>query len=579
MTGHAPSLGSRVTVFLVAPDAAGITEVHVRYPADGEPEYAAAVVDRVVRGATWWRAEVELRNPVVTYRFLVNGPGGARWLNAQGLFGHDVPDHCDFRLTAWSPPPAWAADAVVYEIFPDRFARSASAQVGAPDWSVPCRWDDPVIGRGPQTPYQFYGGDLDGIVEHLDHIAGLGANTVYLTPIFPAPSNHRYDAASFGVDPLLGGEAALARLAGAVHRRGMRLLGDLTTNHCGQTHPWFAATMGRPDAPEREMFYVDGDDYECWRGVASLPKFNWGSAELRRRFRTVIQEWLSEPYGLDGWRVDVANMTGRRRADSYTHEVARLIRESAQQARPDGLVVAEHAHDASADLDVDGWHGTMNYSGFLRPVWSWLRADALDRPDLLGLPDGVPSRTGGATVAAMRAFAAQTSWRSLVHSWNMLGSHDTPRVRTVVGPERGEVALGLLATYPGIPMVFAGDEIGLEGDNGEDARRTMPWNRAGGWDLRPYQDLLGLRRSRDALRHGGLRWAHVADDSMAYLRESASERLLVVLRRRPGGPLTVPGVDAATVDGVYGPHAASISPDGAVELPEGGPSCQIFALS
>ena len=108
-----------------------------------------------------------------------------------------------------------------------------------------------MIGRGPETPRQFYGGDLDGIAEHLDHIADLGANTVYLTPIFPARSNHRYDAASFDeVDPLLGGDAALDRLAGAVHERGMRLLGDITTNHTGDAHPWFTG-MDRKD-----LYYV-----------------------------------------------------------------------------------------------------------------------------------------------------------------------------------------------------------------------------------------------------------------------------------------------------------------------------------
>ena len=155
------------------------------------------------------------------------------------------------------PPPSWALDAVVYQIFPDRFARSAAADGRSlPEWAVPCDWDAPVVGRGPETPYQFYGGDLDGIVDRLDHIESLGANTVYLTPIFPARSNHRYDASSFAhVDPLLGGDEALARLSAAARGRGMRLLGDLTTNHCGSAHPWFLAAAGADDASEREMFY------------------------------------------------------------------------------------------------------------------------------------------------------------------------------------------------------------------------------------------------------------------------------------------------------------------------------------
>jgi alpha-glucosidase len=187
-----------------------------------------------------------------------------------------------------------------------------------PDWAIPCAWDDPVVGRGPQTPYQVYGGDLDGIAERLDHVQSLGANTVYLTPIFPARSSHRYDAAAFdAVDALLGGDRALHRLADAVHDRGMRLPGDITTNHCGATHPWFTAAAASPGAPEREMFYFGQSGYESWLGVESLPKFNWASEELRRRFfagpQSVAARWLD---AFDGWRVDVANMTrpaGRRR--------------------------------------------------------------------------------------------------------------------------------------------------------------------------------------------------------------------------------------------------------------------------
>ena len=191
------------------------------------------------------------------YRFLLDTDAGPRWLTALGLVAHDVPDATDFRLVAYEPPPSWAPDAVVYQIFPDRFARSAAADGRPlPDWAIPCDWDTPVIGRGPETPYQFYGGDLDGIIERLDHIESLGANTVYLTPIFPARSNHRYDASSFDhVDPLLGGDEALVRLSAAARGRGMRLLGDITTNHCGDAHPWFLAAAADDGAPEREMFY------------------------------------------------------------------------------------------------------------------------------------------------------------------------------------------------------------------------------------------------------------------------------------------------------------------------------------
>ena len=599
-----PSLGQTVSVWLRVGAEAGIERVFVRSTPDGEPRFSPAVVDRRVsgRGAgpseVWWRAEVEVRNPDTRYRFLVHGPDGQRWLNALGLFGHDVPDVHDFRLLAWDPPPAWARDAVVYEIFPDRFARSAGASDRpVPDWAIPCDWDTPVIGRGPETPYQFYGGDLDGIVEQLDHISSLGVDTVYLTPIFPARSNHRYDAASFSqVDPLLGGDEALARLSAALHARGMRLLGDLTTNHCGESHSWFQAALADLTGPERELFFfaklaseatgsVDGADYEAWCGVKSLPKLNWGSGELRRRFvegpDSVTARWLRPPFDLDGWRVDVANMTGRLGADAYTVEAAQLVRGAVVRARPDGLVVAEHNYDATADLDRNGWHGTMNYAGFLRPVWNWLRADGLGMSDFLGVPGDLPRRSGVDVVATMRSFAALMSWRSWVHSWTFLGTHDSPRVQTIIGDAgRAAVALGLQMTLPGVPMVFAGDEIGLEGRNGEDGRRPMPWHRAGSWDrsrLGRYRDLIALRRRHEALSRGGLRWVHADAESITYLRETEDETLLVHARRAAGAPVVLRELVPAA-ENVYGGASIDVLPDGSVRLPAEGPVFQVWRV-
>ncbi|HLU73302.1 MAG TPA: glycoside hydrolase family 13 protein [Nonomuraea sp.] len=546
----APEPGEPVTLWLRAPRAAGVTAVHVRTVHDGEPRYARAVPDTARSGRAiggygatddWWRAEVTPVNPVTPYRFLLETTGGQAWLNAAGLFPHDLPDSADFRLVCHEPPPAWMAGSIVYQIFPDRFARSGPMP-DLPDWALPRDWDrDPVIPSGPGTAEQFYGGDLDGVVRHLDHIESLGADTVYLTPIFPARSNHRYDAATFDhIDPLLGGDAALRRLAAALHGRGMRLLGDITANHTGDTHAWFTAAVTDVHAPERAMYYFDPEtgDYESWWGVKSLPKLNWGSELVRDRMREVLTRWIG-PF--DGWRVDVANMTGRSGADDFNHEVAALLR----RALPPGAAfVAEHNHDATADLDRDGWHGTMNYAGFTRPVWSWLRGDDLDLDHFLGVPGTVPRRDGHAVLATLRAFAAHMSWRSLVHSWQLLDSHDTPRIRTVTGSrERHLVALGLQATLPGTPMVFAGSEFGLTGVNGEHSRTPMPWNRPADQDLATlaaYRGLLGLRRREPALRHGGLRWLHADADCLVFARETYEETLIVVARRAPGSTPALP---------------------------------------
>ena len=574
----APALGDTVSVFVRVPGGTGVSRVHMRWVRDGEPVFTSAVVDRRLRGDTWWRAELPAHNPVTRYRFLLGTTAGVRWLTALGLTAHDVPDATDFRLVAHPPAPEWSRAAVVYQIFPDRFARSgAAAGRATPDWAIRAGWDDEVV-PGPEAVRVLYGGDLDGVADRLDHVAALGADTVYLTPFFPARSNHRYDAASFDrVDPLLGGDEALARLSAAARERGLRLLGDLTTNHTGDSHPWFA--------DDRDLYYVRPDGgYDSWLDVPTLPKLNWGSDELRRRFRRIAQHWLAEPYGLSGWRIDVANMTARHGADDRTHEVAALLHRAVRDTRPDGLLIAEHAHDATGDLDRGGWHGTMNYAGFTRPVWSWLRADELPFDGFLGSPEQLPRGDAATMVATMSAFAAQMSWRSWTTSWQLLGSHDTARIRSVVGDAaRHEVAAGLLVTLPGTPMIFAGDEIGLTGAGNEPARQPMPWDAPERWDtatLDRYRSLIALRRSSPALRRGGLRWLHAAGDTLVFLRESAGQSVLVLARRAATAPLRLtglpPGIAAENLYGGAGPLCTE--PDGSLAIDGYGPTVQVWAL-
>ena len=144
-------------------------------------------------------------------------------------------------------------------------------------------------------------------------------------PIFPAESTHRYNATCFAaIDPIVGGRAALQRLADALHERGIRMLGDVTTNHCGDTHEWFVTAQSDESSPERSMFYFEPDgSYACWADVPTLPKLNWGSPLVRERMAGVLQQWLTY---YDGWRVDVAHETGRYRAEDRTREVASLLR-------------------------------------------------------------------------------------------------------------------------------------------------------------------------------------------------------------------------------------------------------------
>ncbi len=545
-----PAVGSRSELRIEVPRVSGFETVHLRSVEDGEPVYTRARRLERTRAVDVYAVELRQVTPLQRYRFQLDGPGGAAWLTAAGLFRHDVTDVWDFRLLSTPPPPTWVADAALYQIFPDRFARAGASQQW-PHWAEPAQWDAPVATTPPSSMHQLYGGDLPGIVQRLGHLEALGVDGVYLTPVFPSIQNHRYAASSFDeVDPFLGGDRALAQLSAALHERGMRLLGDLTLNHSGSTHPWFAAAQADPQAPEAGFYHFEEHPhrYLAWQGVPTLPKFDHRDPELRRRLYegpdSVAARYLGAPFHLDGWRIDAANMAGRMGAVDRSVALRCALLATAAAVRDDAYLLAEHCHDATDDLQADGWHGTMDYTGFTRPVWSWL-VDPAREVRLLGPPAPVRPTSGGTVAAVMDQVRGQLPWRSVVHSMTLLGSHDTARWAHVAGDRaRRHVGLVWLLTFAGVPSLFYGDEIGLGADGaaGSQAagapdvvtRAPMPWHRRERWDeatLTLTRRLLALRRSSPALRRGGVRWVHLDDDAIVYLREHPDERVLVALTR------------------------------------------------
>jgi alpha-glucosidase len=214
----------------------------------------------------------------------------------------------------------------------------------------------------------------------------------------------------------------------------------------------------------------------------------------------------------------------------------------------------------------------MNYAGFLRPVWWWLRDRSFARdPFRWDFP--APRFTGEQSVASMRAFRAGVPWNATLQSWTLLDSHDTARFSSVTrSREKHVVGIGLQMTTPGVPMVFAGDELGLEGEWGEDARRTMPWSRPETWDkalLEEYRRLIALRRSSPALASGGIRHVHVSEDAIAYLRESRGESLLCLAARARHNPIRVPFAELETL---YGDDAEGGT------LPADGPAFHVWRI-
>jgi len=604
----APQLGDVVTVRLRVPAGYGpLAAVRTRSNPDHEPEWTDAAPLGSADGWEWWEAPVTVRNPRHGYRWvLVHEDGRIEWLNQTGLHAIETLDAEDFALVAYPAPPTWLTDSVMYQVFPDRFARSAQADTHpTPDWAIPATWDDPVDPVVPARSQQFYGGDLEGVIEKLDHLVSLGVNLLYLTPIFPAASNHRYDASSFDrVDPLLGGDEAYVRLIEAAHARGIRVIGDLTSNHSGDRHEWFQAALGHPGAPEEEFYYFTDDAntrYESWLGVPSLPKFNWASQELRDRFiegpGSVVAKWLKPPYSADGWRIDVANMTGRLGSVDLNAEVRQLLRRTMIEINPDTILLGESTNDAASDLQGDGWHGAMTYPSFTRPVWGWLSEPThapyltydgreATEPWFFTQPiGGIPRYTARQFVDAVVRFTAGIPWRVRLGNMQPLDTHDTGRFATNAAPGTVPVAAGLMMTLPGLPVIFAGDEFGLVGVDGEASRTPIPWGSEGepavAERLALYRELVALRHAHPVLSTGGLRWVHVDDESVVFVREAVDETLLVLAAKGdadaeiPAGAL--PG--AAAAEPLVGDATLAVAGDGAVLLSADGPAFAVWRLA
>ena len=385
---------------------------------------------------------------------------------------------------------SWMADQVVYQIVPDRFAiggphtpdsKLKLSAYGDLAYSLR-RWNE--MPENPSRGKDFFGGDLRGILDRLDHIQHLGATAIYLTPIFISPSNHKYDTTDFfTIDPQFGDEATLRELILELHQRKMRLILDAVLNHVSDSHPWFLAAQ-RHEEPYRDFFTwrTDGS-YECWRDFSQLPELNLANRQLQDRlFRqpeSVLQKYLA--LGIDGWRFDTGPDLGML--------VVRAIRAAISERFPEAALIGEvMCYGAEWCHGEDMFHGVMNY--YLQDaVLNWLRGEISARQANAALMD---YGQGYGLVGAVR-------------SWNMLSSHDTPRLCWTI-PDAAQRRLAIVAqcTLPGVPFIYYGEEIGMEGGPDPDCRRPMVWDESR-WDhdtLAYYRKIIDIRQSHAMLRHG-----------------------------------------------------------------------------
>ena len=445
--------------------------------------------------------------------------------------------------------PAWVRDAVFYQVFPDRFA--ASDRVPKPGPLEP--WD------APPTNYGFKGGDLLGVAEHLDHIASVGANALYLTPVFQSASNHRYHTYDYlTVDPLLGGDAALRELLDRAHERGIRVVLDGVFNHTGRGFwPFHHVLETGKGSPYRRWFHFDDaaleaerqvnaypagrlrsglapDEshpgevdvssdastamarlgYEAWWGIPGLPKLNTDEPAVREYLWGVAEHWLR--FGIDGWRLDVP---GEINDPQFWAEFRRRCR----AINPEAYLVGEIWHVAPEWVAGDRFDALMNYP-LAEAIIGFVGGGSLNEPLLRTHREyGQVTRLDGRAFAQrltelLAAYAPETNAAQL----NLLGSHDTPRIGSLLGGDREalELAVLLQATLPGAPCIYYGDEVGVMGGIDPDSRRAFPWDSAR-WDgelLASVQAAFRLRHAATALRSDELAITATVAGALAFQR-------------------------------------------------------------
>ena len=498
-----------------------------------------------------------------------------------------------WQLTVYedTPTPAWFGQGVTYQIFPDRFRRTSVPDVGG---MVGRRWvhdnwsDQPVFlpdEQGQITNRDFFGGSLAGITEKLDYLKSLSVSTIYLNPIFEADSNHRYNTADYhAIDPMLGSEEDFRTLCREAHARDIRIILDGVFNHTGSNSRYFNAEGFYPEPGAAQStespyfswysFHPWPTDYDAWWGVHTLPAVNEEQPDYRRFIisdkDSVVRHWLRD--GADGWRLDVA--------DELPDDFIAAIRDAIQAEKPNGYLLGEVWEDGSNKIAYSRrrryllgreTHGLMNYP-FRTALLAWLGGGdaAAFRDDMETIRENYPP---AAFYGAM----------------NFLGTHDTPRILTLLGVERTpedkeqraayrlsptELARGqkklrlaamLLYSFPGSPTLYYGDEAGMQGFEDPLNRGTFPWGSEDESLLAFFRRLGQLRAERISMQCGIIRYLHAQGGGLVVERLHGTERTVTALNAGDTPlELTLPWDGRLCIDAVTGQQF--LSQNGTVRL-------------
>ena len=564
--------------------------------------------ERTYGAFTYYRAEWKLKDGMTSYYFEIQDGEEVWYYNRSGLTDGRIP-YYDFRLAPGFSTPDWAKGAVIYQIYTDRFYN------GDPGNDVETReyfyigdysskvtdWNKYPAAMGVR---EFYGGDLQGVIDKLDYLQDLGVEVLYFNPLFVSPSNHKYDIQDYDyIDPHFGkivedggellspGEKSnkkatkyqkrttsfanleasnelFIKLVEELHRRGMKIILDGVFNHCGSFNKWMdreciyerqkgyapGAYISR-ESPYHDYFRFFSDEkkdwpyngkYDGWWGHDTLPKLNYEeSVKLENYILNTGRKWVSPPYNVDGWRLDVAADLGR--SNEYNHQFWKKFREVVKNANPDAIILAEHYGDPREWLGGDEWDTVMNYDAFMEPITWFLtgmekHSDEM-REELRGNADNF--------TRAMTYHMANMMVPSLLTSMNELSNHDHSRFLTrtnhmvgrvaELGPEAANEfvnpavmreAVAFQMTWIGAPTVYYGDEAGVCGFTDPDNRRTYPWGHEDQQMLGFHKEMIRIHKEHEALRTGAVVMLHCEKNILAYGRFTEEEQIIVILNNR-----------------------------------------------
>ncbi|WP_156008456.1 glycoside hydrolase family 13 protein [Streptococcus ruminantium] len=418
----------------------------------------------------YWQVELKTDFGRLQYIFELIGRDGQRLLYGEGgplaaseeklhsfMNGFKLPylhelDGCQV--------PAWVSGTVWYQIFPDRFARGKASEAK----QTFREWNPDLA----PSPNDFFGGDLAGIIEHLDYLQDLGITGLYLCPIFKAPSNHKYDTSDYyQIDPQFGTNEELKQLVSKAHQRGMRVMLDAVFNHIGyQSKQWQDVLEKGEHSIYRDWFHIDrfplveeknGQEcvnYQTFAFQKEMPKLNTAHPEVKAYLLDIARFWIEE-CDIDAWRLDVAN--------EIDHQFWKEFRKTVLSIKPDLFILGEIWHSAQSWLVGDEHHSVMNYPLASAIKSFFLTGELTDKEFIASLNS--------------QRFTYRQQVREVL--FNLLDSHDTERISTTAKGDKNAIKAALVALFfqVGSPCIYYGTEVGLSGGEDPDCRRVMPWKK------------------------------------------------------------------------------------------------------